>query len=171
VDTEDVAIEAHKLALGRFSWRKYPEQINLELVRVALSDAKFGKEAMLTGSGRTGWMLSPSGLAWARKHSKKLLRVDLDRRRDESRAGSVDEQRWRRERKRITATVAWNKWRKGNAAVTPREAAEVFRIDSYAVGSMKMAKITRIMGLLAEEGELGPFLTRMAELLEDKEAG
>ena len=32
VDTEDVAVEAHKLAPGRFSWRKYPDQINLELI-------------------------------------------------------------------------------------------------------------------------------------------
>src|SRR5689334_18326851 len=40
VDTEDVAVEAHRIAPGRFSWKKYPDQINLELIRVFLSDAK-----------------------------------------------------------------------------------------------------------------------------------
>lgn len=40
IDTEDTAMKAHEIAPGRFAWRKYPGQINLELVRVALSDAK-----------------------------------------------------------------------------------------------------------------------------------
>jgi hypothetical protein len=62
VDTEDVAIKAHELAPGRFSWRKYPEQINLELVRVYLSDAKKPeKGGLLLGSGRTGWSLTTHG--------------------------------------------------------------------------------------------------------------
>src|SRR5258708_38138453 len=73
VDTEDVAIEAHKLAPGIFCWRKYPEQINLELVRVVLSNhKKVGNGALLTGSGKDGWMLSRVGLTWARRNSKKL---------------------------------------------------------------------------------------------------
>jgi hypothetical protein len=171
VDTEDVAMEAHKLAPGMFSWRKYPEQINLELIRVVLSNAKKeGHEKRLTGSGRTGWMLSRTGLVWSRKNSKKLLRTNLDRKREQSRVGSIDEQRWRRERARVTATAAWEKWLAGNSAVTQREASEVFRIDSYAVGSMKNAKITRVLALLGEEPEIGRFLTQMAELLERQKA-
>src|SRR5215472_10188888 len=68
IDTEDVAVEAHRLAPGRFTWTKYPDQINLELVRVYLSDAKKPeKGAMLLGSGRTGWRLSQRGLKWAKQ--------------------------------------------------------------------------------------------------------
>lgn len=55
VDTEDAAIKAHELAPGRFSWRKDPEQIHLELIRVYLSNAKEAhKGALVVGSGRTG---------------------------------------------------------------------------------------------------------------------
>ncbi len=171
VDTEDVAIEAHSLAPGIFCWRKYPEQINLELVRVVLSNGKKGANgSLLTGSGKSGWMLSRAGLTWVRRNSKKLLGTDLDRRREQSRAGSIDERRWRRERARIISTSAWSKWLQRNVTVTVREAAEVFRIDSYAVGSMKTAKITRILALLGEESEFAEFLTRMAELVQDQKA-
>src|SRR5262249_29068086 len=52
IDTEDAAVEAHRIAPGRFSWKKYPDQINLELIRVFLSDAK--KNKLVVGSGRTG---------------------------------------------------------------------------------------------------------------------
>ena len=55
VDTEDVAVKAHDLAPGRFAWQKYPGQINLELVRVHLSDAKkVNNGRRLSGSGRQG---------------------------------------------------------------------------------------------------------------------
>ncbi len=33
-------MEAHRLAPGRFSWKKYPDQINLELIRVFLSERR-----------------------------------------------------------------------------------------------------------------------------------
>src|SRR5258708_38983805 len=43
IDTEAVAVKRHELAGSLFSWQKYKEQINLELVRVSLSDAKKAK--------------------------------------------------------------------------------------------------------------------------------
>ena len=53
IDTEDVAVKAYQLAPGRFSWRKYPDQVNLELVRVYLSAGKKpSRGAWLEGSGR-----------------------------------------------------------------------------------------------------------------------
>jgi hypothetical protein len=33
IDTEDIAIKANELAPGRFTWRKYKDQINIETVR------------------------------------------------------------------------------------------------------------------------------------------
>ena len=35
VDTEDVAIQAHKLAPNRFSWKKYKAQVHLDAVLIA----------------------------------------------------------------------------------------------------------------------------------------
>src|SRR6476659_8785306 len=65
VDTEDVAVFAHRLAPSAFSWRKYPEQINLDSVRVTLTDAakeKYGR--LVAGSLRDGWHLTPAGASW-----------------------------------------------------------------------------------------------------------
>ena len=44
IDTEDVAVKANEIAPGRFNWRKYPHQINIENVRTFLSDAKKPKK-------------------------------------------------------------------------------------------------------------------------------
>ena len=81
IDTEDVAIEAHRLAPGRFAWRKYPDQVNLELVRVYLSDAKKpAKGEWLEGSGKDGWSLTPAGLRWAKEAARTVKGQDLRRR-------------------------------------------------------------------------------------------
>jgi hypothetical protein len=110
IDTEDVAVEAHKIAPGRFSWKKYPDQINLELIRVFLSDAKKDGNSLVIGSGRTGWRLTQRGLKWAEKAAGAINEFGSARTRAQSRAGSIDEQHWRRERSRIIATRAWQRW-------------------------------------------------------------
>jgi hypothetical protein len=52
VDTEDIAKKSNELAPGRFTWRKYSDQINIEHIRAFLSDAKKPKNgAYLTGVG------------------------------------------------------------------------------------------------------------------------
>src|ERR1700746_2196465 len=87
IDTEDVAVEAHRIAPGRFSWKKYPEQINLELIRVFLSDAKKNNNKLVIGSGRTGWRLTQRGLQWAEKVSETAGQLDASRSRAQSRSG------------------------------------------------------------------------------------
>lgn len=53
VDTEDIAVKANEIAPRRFSWRKYPEQINIDTVRKRLWDAcKPDKGAYILGSER-----------------------------------------------------------------------------------------------------------------------
>lgn len=170
VDTEDAAVKAHELAPGRFAWKKYPEQINLELVRVYLSAAKKAdRGGYLSGSGRTGWSLTQNGLAWARRTARTLEGANLARKRERSQAGSIDENRWRRERSRILATDAWVRWVDGDRNPPPKEAAEVFRIDSYAVGQLRETKITRLRSLFDEDDELGPFIARMSEIVSTSE--
>src|SRR6266699_1562416 len=166
VDTEDVAVKAHELAPGRFAWRKYPDQINLELIRVFLSDAKKPKNgAMLDGSGDTGWSLTPAGLQWAKKAAEALPGKDLARRREDGRGGGVKEQRWRRERERILRTKAWEMWSSGNRDVSVRDAEDVFRIDAYAVGRMRNLKITRLRALFDEADQVQEFLKEMSSII------
>lgn len=167
VDTEDVAVTVHEVAPGRFAWRKYPDQINLELVRVYLSDAKKGhRGALVEGSGRTGWVLTPNGQRWARQAAPRFASTDLGRPRADSRAGSIDETRWRRERARVLSTAAWARWAAGVRQIPIRELEEVFRIDAYAVGQLRQNKITRIIALFREDESLEPFLQHSAAVLE-----
>jgi hypothetical protein len=63
IETEDIAVKANELAPGRFAWRKYPDQINIENVRTFLSDAKKPKNgAYLIEAGKDGWILTEAGL-------------------------------------------------------------------------------------------------------------
>jgi len=166
IDTEDVAVKAHELAPERFAWRKYPDQINLELIRVYLSDAKKSKKGeMLDGSGDTGWSLTPAGLLWARKAAESLPESDLGRRREDGRGGGVEEQRWRRERERLLRTKAWAAWNSGKREIPIRDAEEVFRIDAYAVGRMRSLKITRLRAMFEDGDQIQAFLDKMSKIL------
>jgi len=167
IDTEDIAVRAHQLAPGRFAWKKYPDQINLELVRVYLSDAKKpDKGEMLIGSGRTGWRLTQRGLKWAQNTAPKVKGLQTPRTRAQSRSGSIDEQRWRRERTRLQGTSAWQAWSKGHRDIPFADAKEVFRIDSYAKGDLREAKLTRVTSLFSDDAELAPFLEHLVHILD-----
>jgi hypothetical protein len=169
IDTEDVAVKVNELAPGRFAWRKYPDQINLELIRVYLSAAKT-RGNYVSGSGRTGWTLTSGGLGWAETVAPTLMKRDMTRRRDERQAGSVDENRWRRERARVTRTPAWFKWTSGAVEdIAEREAAEVFRIDTYAVGRTRDLKVARLHEMFHDDPELGDFIARAAAIVERKD--
>lgn len=165
VDTEDVAVRVNQLAPGRFTWSKYPDQINLELVRVFLSDAKKGDTALVAGSGRKGWTLTSAGLRWASKNAAQLLNEDVSRERDGRVAGSIDQGRWRRERSRVMATNAWAKWLAGDKATTEREARDVFRIDLYADTRMRDIKVARLRSMFDDHPDLGPFIRETASAL------
>ena len=171
IDTEDVAVRAFQLAPKRFSWRKYPEQINLELVRVYLSDAKKPEHGgLLTGSGRTGWSLTRKGLVWLRSARSKLQTLGMSEpHRRESRAGSIDPSRRDRERKRILALPAWTRWSEGDETVVLAEAREVFRLDSYSTASVREAKLTRLRAMFEDDEQLSSFLTHLCDEIDEEE--
>lgn len=162
VDTEDVAVAANRLAPGRLTWRKYPDQINLELVRVYLSDAKKpANGTLLLGTGVKGWRLSAQGLRWVRENESafeeafqsKLLSARPQR------TASVTNSRTQRERERLCSTHAWQKWA-GNAKaeITQQDASEVFRIDSYASENLVDIKIGRLQQLFADDEQVSEFI-------------
>jgi hypothetical protein len=159
VDTEDVAIMTHELKPGWFAWKKYPERVNLELVRVALSDGK--KKAngtLIEGSGRKGWRLSPNGLQWIIRNRERLEGTDLSRDRTQGHGGGIDEQRWRIERSRVTSTEAWINWKDGKP-ISSRDAMSVFRIDNYSLGKLGRGKITRLLEMFSTDKEALEFLS------------
>jgi hypothetical protein len=128
---------------------------------VFLSDAK--KNELVIGSGRTGWRLTQRGLKWAEEVSETPEEFDPARTRAQSRAGSIDEQRWRRERSRIVATRAWQLWITGVRDIPAAETKQVFRIDSYARGELRETKITRLRAMFSDDRELAPFLDHLID--------
>ena len=166
IDTEDVAYKVNQIAPGRFNWRKYPDQINLELVRVVLSNAKKPANGQLVrGSGRRGWALTTSGLSWATNTASLPTHLSEHKARHKRFSGSIDEHRWRRERARVTTTTAWRKWLSKDQ-INRSDANEVFRIDAYSTGRAWHLKINRLKVLFAEDSEIGPFIHAVSRIVE-----
>ena len=70
VDLEDIAMEADTILPGRFRWKKYRDQVNLYAIRYAVKDAQ--GEQLLRGRAKTGWQLTPAGLARAEELSATM---------------------------------------------------------------------------------------------------
>ena len=169
IDTEDVAVKCDELAPGLFSWQKYPKQINLELVRVNLSNAKkkqYGE--LLRGSGREGWRFSLKGLEWMESRGLKLLDSELKWDSENRTAGSIDILRRRREKDRLLSSTAWKKFIEGKP-LTLRDARALFRIDEYSTGKMLEIKIVRIQSLFKEDQQVSSFLTHAGKLILENE--
>ena len=154
VDTEDVAVRANAIAPGRFTWAKYPDQINIGNVRWALWDAKKPENGRyVLGSEKKGWMVTEAGLKFAKDRAKGFRGRDLARQPVSPR----DRNRLQRERTRLLATEAFMKFQHGGAdAVTPQEAEGFFRIDDYVRGDAREQKITRITNMFGDDPQLGP---------------
>ncbi len=163
VDIEDAAMKANELAPGRFTWRKYPGQVDLERVRVRLSEAKKPEHgSLLAGGGsKGGWHLTSAGTAWASRNAHRavagsagrepVLAKDLKRRR-------VNEQ------VRIRGLPAWAKFAVGED-VSLREAEAVFRVSEYVQEARRQQLVDRSRSLFVEDSELGPFLEAMAQIV------
>lgn len=169
VDTEDVAMKTHELSPGRFSWRKYPQQINLELVRVRLSEAKSGAHgALIRGSTPRGWTLTAKGLEWAARVAAEPGVLEPDSGGARERGGSVDAQRVDRERARITACAAWAKWPHQANEISIVDAQEVFRIDSYATEDLQTTKIDRLRKSFLGDATILDFVNHLERILQAK---
>jgi len=163
IDTEDVAKKANELAPGRFTWRKYPDQVNIENVRTFLSDAKKSKNGgYLMGAGKDGWILTQAGLAFAKGHLMHLGVADLSRK-----AMSPRQRNWmRHERGRMLASDAFQKFADGaSEAISQQEAEAFFRLDAYVTGDARQEKILRAKNLFGDDPEIGPLVSLLETLL------
>jgi hypothetical protein len=165
-DTEDVAMATAKIAPGRFSWVKYPDQINIENVRRRLLDATRPESGgYVTGSQRKGWLLTESGLAFCKKHEDRFLR-EGDRQQRVSRA----EQSWvGRERARMLKDKAFEKWASGKIEVVlPVEAERFFRIDDYMNTAERTACISRAAEAFRADETLRAAIEAISKLVRDR---
>lgn len=170
IDTEDVAIKCHELAPTLFSWQKHKDQINLELVRVNLSNAKKTQNgSLLSGSGREGWRLNSRGVDWITGTGQALIRnIKGKSIQTESKAGSIDAVRKQRERARLIATDAWHTWSSGGP-LTIIQARQLFRIDEYATSKMLEIKIARLRAMFEGDSEMSKFLEMAGRLVMEDE--
>jgi hypothetical protein len=161
VDTEDVAVKANEIAPKRFSWRKYPDQINLEIIRVYLSDGKKpSKGGYLIGSGREGWLLTSKGLDFAKGRAPRLTVIG------QSQAPrSPKERQWlQAERRRLLTSEAFELFSSdGIGAVSEQQASMFFRIDEYVRTTEREQKITRIVNAFRDDPQLGAAVQSIAE--------
>lgn len=156
VDTEDVADEAAKLAPRLFSWVKYPQRVDKEIVRVALSDAKLKKKWTI-GSHAQGWMLTPEGVAFAQKNSSRVKAQAGDG--PQSRDPKLNQERARLLASEAYARVASD----GIDAVTADDADAFFRLIAYVQGQARQRKIAQVENAFRDDPELGAVVVALAE--------
>lgn len=166
VDVEDVAMKANLLAPGRFAWRKYPQQVDLSRVAVALFDARKEKNgSYVLGSTRKGWMLTEAGLSYARIHELEMEDADLSRR-----VQTPRERSWERsERLRMMSEAAYSKFQKDEMRDISRAEAEIFfRLDDYVVGQARERKLIRVLNIFGDDQELGAIVQELAARIRRK---
>ena len=165
VDTEDVAVKCHELAPGLFSWQKYHDQINLELVRVVLSNAKkrlYGQ--LLSGSGREGWRLSPRGIDWIASEGDELLREGFAPIVVSDSVLGLLMQYARARKSRIFSSAAW-KSSSEQKTISLRDARSLFRIDEYATNKILDNKVVRLRSQFEDDEQIRPFIREATELI------
>ena len=160
VDLEDIAVKASELAPGRFSWVKYPEQINLRAVQKRLYDAVNEEKAgYLVGSDKQGWMLTERGVGFS-EHALMRLDPSLLTRQP---AGQLQLRRFRVERQRMLASDAYAKFRSACAeTIDIEEAQAFFRIDDYVSWPARERKVLRTLNLFGSDPELGELVHFLA---------
>lgn len=144
VDTEDVAMRAAQVAPKAFRWKRYPEQVHLERVRVALMHNKENSPALVSGGGRDGWQLTQEG-----------LKACLTLRGDRSSTSSEDV-------KRITFSEAFAAWQRGGEdAVGRTDVLELLRVNDYFPESKRRERAVAFMNAAADDPELEPFVAAL----------
>ncbi len=164
-DTEDIAIKANELAPGRFIWRKYKDQINIDAVRKRLWDAtKPEKGAYLIGSEKAGWRLTKAGFDFAHHH----LSTGNMAQPNKARASQTERTAQTREIKRMMSEDAFQKICSGlTASITKSEAERFFRIDDYVTGKARTAKIERFRIIASDNSELGHAINILSQLVKE----
>ena len=163
-DTEDIAIKANELAPGRFNWRKYKEQINIDTVRKRLWDAtKPEKGAHLIGSEKVGWRLTKSGFDFALRYFDAGNAPQLNK----LRTSQAERTAQTREINRMMNDDAFQKIRMGlTTSITKSEAERFFRIDDYVTGKARTGKIERFRIIATDNNELMHAINLLARLVE-----
>ena len=118
IHLEDVAITAAELAPKSFRWKKYPEQVDKESVRLALKNELKNEQGRIFGSIKNGWMLTPYGFSWCMVNVGPINPTFMK---------SINEEIVRVKRSKLFAKIVANK----SIEILPAEVNEFLRVDEY----------------------------------------
>jgi hypothetical protein len=142
VHLEDVAMRAAELAPRRFRWKKYPEQINLESVRISLKDELGSSQCRVLGGIKYGWMLTPNGISWS---------INANRIRN----GTNLIAQINREVEQARKTVAFQKALFNKARdVTSTEIGQFLRVDSYFTVRNRIERVAALNNAAVIDSQL-----------------
>jgi len=164
IDTEDVAVKASEVAPKRFSWRKYPKQINIEQVRRRLSEGK--AEGYLSGSQTEGWMMTAAGSKYVETDLIGLVKGNAGR----TSIASADRHWMAAERKRLTMTAAFKKFKAANLDdIRSIDIGEFFRIDTYMTKEARRTKLDRFVSAFRNDQSLGAVVEYLVKRVNNEE--
>jgi hypothetical protein len=151
IHLEDVAMKAAELSPRRFCWKKYPEQINLEAVRITLKNELGPPKTRVVGSIRDGWMLTPEGLSWclaaASGGDNQALLDEL-----------------RREVARAKKTAAFSKMISGEVdKVSTLEVEALLRVNDYSTPRNRRERIIALANSAMLDAQLRSVLANLRE--------
>lgn len=162
LDTETVAIEADRLAPGRFRWRKFKEHIDLGLVRNGLQDAR--KRRLVDGGARRGWVLTPTGL-----HEASELLPELAEPSTRERVVAGQKQWEVRERARLISEPAFREAiEHGPASLKTREILRLFRLDEYTSKERQSERLRRFALSFSKDADIGPTIGALIRRIENE---
>ncbi len=157
VGTEDIAIEVAALSPGMFAWQKYPDRVDKELVRVALSDARLKKGWVVGSHDKGGWTLTSAGQDLAVRNPRQIASESTPRQRGRT------ELQVQRDRGRLLTSDTYQRAASGALGeITGDEADAFFRINVYVEGPARERKIARIENQFGDDPELGPIVRALA---------
>ena len=150
IHIEDIAVEAYSIAPGKFAWHKYPEHIDLDLVRRTLTNAAAKSSPLILGSVRKGWMLSKYGIQWIEKNVQNLPALSGYRR------GSVSDA-IEMEKIRLRETRAWQKFKSGlTDRINLNDLFEFARVNEYFSDAKRRERFNIVASAVDGDSELAP---------------
>ena len=136
---EDVAVRCYELAPRRFSWERhdYPD---IDRAGVALRDGKKVKNgALVTGDKRVGWLLTPTGIDWARRRTEAVGNGEAE-------GASVLSAAADRELRKLQQHRLFAEWQAGSSEVSVFQAADAVGLPADAPTHSIARRIAELSG-------------------------
>jgi hypothetical protein len=162
VDLEDAAIEAFNLAPKKFSWKKYEDQIDLRIVQYALQDACKVDMGYLKGGSKHGYMLTQTGLDWAKRYDESKQFSTTSRK-------SSPSDLLLKEQIRLQKSRAYEKFVSGNPdKITMMDFREFARVNDYFPEHVRKQRYAKIDNVVKDDEELKKVWTYLRTRFEEK---